>query len=57
MKKSTHFIKIIVAAFAGLILFCCNKEDHRTAKDDNLFNETVFTVSQKDAMKSAINFV
>ena len=57
MKKSTHFIKIIVAAFAGLILFCCNKEDHITAKDDNLFNETVFTVSQKDAMKSAINFV
>lgn len=57
MKKSTHFIKIIVAAFAGLILFCCNKVDHITAKDDNLFNETVFTVSQKDAMKSAINFV
>ena len=57
MKKSTHFIKIIVAAFAGLILFCCNKEDLSTAKDEDLFNETVFTVSQKDAMKSAINFV
>ncbi len=56
MKKSTYFFKILVAAFAGLILLCCNKENLSTTKSDDLFSEAAFTVSQKDALKSAINF-